>query len=518
MSLLSNTVKSASTKIEFEYLGGDELFGYKITANYKVELADIQYTTEGGALLEGREALEAAYETQKITARIGGDEFTNGVLESISFSESPLVGNMEADISISQRTRLGDYSNSVFLKHIPNPHLVSEFSENFDFNRNEGGYSFSRNISLGYEQDAGGQFLNLAKNFLSNFYHLNRPNLGYYDDGISENLRFDQSNLRKSLSEEVDLINLKVTLSESLNSSFLESDYSRDEKHSISVNEQGFLEKSISVEVLALREPLEKVVTDAVATIIDDLSTTNYVTFGQPISIEKGIQKDGGKATLSVNFSTDPKYQNENMLTYIVTKKKNGSYTDYSSSFNYKSEGKTTIEKRENTKVFWSSQIESQPNKITGLFPSADLAEIYEKSRGVNFNYDAQTITEQIEYTTDPAFDGRYLESGILFFSKQVSDNRQVPRSTTVFSIETPSADKVFIKSGTSGELKTLGQGSVTMNTAGNPRQGLFFAKDFLNSIVPPEVTGVNVFVNSDQTDLNVAAGSCQRVIAFDYY
>ena len=67
----------------------------------------------------------------------------------------------------------------IFVNIYPNPHLVSSFSETYDFSRSEDNYSYSRNINLTYNQGAGDRFLNDAKVFLTQYYFANRPSFGF---------------------------------------------------------------------------------------------------------------------------------------------------------------------------------------------------------------------------------------------------------------------------------------------------------------------------------------------------
>ena len=86
MSLIVNNVVSSSVKIEYSYLDSDELFGFIVEASYEIDISDVQFDAGGGVLLSGRAAIRTAYETQNITARIGGDEFVNGLITSLSLS------------------------------------------------------------------------------------------------------------------------------------------------------------------------------------------------------------------------------------------------------------------------------------------------------------------------------------------------------------------------------------------------------------------------------------------------
>ena len=122
MIIVNNVVSSSST-IAFNYLGSEEIFGYDITANYSVNVSDILFTVGDTVLLEGRDAINTAYKKKNIVARIGGDEFLHGRIESINFPQGTLVGSETVDITISESRRLDDYSSKTFAKYIPNPHL-----------------------------------------------------------------------------------------------------------------------------------------------------------------------------------------------------------------------------------------------------------------------------------------------------------------------------------------------------------------------------------------------------------
>ena len=234
-SLLVNNVVSSSSQISYSYLESKEVFGYTLDLNYTIKIEDINFENNDGVLLAGRSAIRQAYKRKNITARIAGDEILNGLITSVSFPESSLSGSEIVNISIQEKRRLDDYSGKTFAKYIPNPHLIESFEETYNFNRSGSNYSYSRNISIQYSQDAGDQFLNNAKVFLTNYYFQNRPQIGYYEDGISENARFSKG-YNGLLTESIDLIKLSVSLEESFESSFINgtSDISKLIKNSFS--------------------------------------------------------------------------------------------------------------------------------------------------------------------------------------------------------------------------------------------------------------------------------------------
>ena len=114
MPLIINNVTNGSLNINFDYLDSDELFGYTVVGNYTIDISDLSFTDNEGVLLNGRDAINAAYKRKNITARIGADEYVHGRITSLSFSESPLVGSEQASITIEEGKRLDDNSNHTF--------------------------------------------------------------------------------------------------------------------------------------------------------------------------------------------------------------------------------------------------------------------------------------------------------------------------------------------------------------------------------------------------------------------
>ena len=221
MALIINNIIDSSSQINYNYVDTDELFGYEIVANYVIDISDTAFEVGDTVLIQGREAVQEAYRRQNIAARIGGDEFLNGTITNLSFDESTLVGSETANITIQESRRLDDYSSSTFTKYIPNPHLVENFQENYNFRRSSDNYSYDRTINLKYKQSAGDTYLQDARLFLTNFYFANRPSFGYQQDGISENAKFDKD-YRGLITESYNLLDLSVSMAENFDSSFIE--------------------------------------------------------------------------------------------------------------------------------------------------------------------------------------------------------------------------------------------------------------------------------------------------------
>lgn len=501
MSLIINKVSSSSLQVNYSYLESDLLFGYEVAATYKVDFADITYTNEANVLYEGIEALRQAYQRKNLVARIGGDEFINGRLTSQSFEESALVGNASCSITIEESKRLDDYSSHEFAQHIPSPQWIESFSESFSFSRSGDTYSSTRDVTLKYKQDAGSQFLNNAKLFLRNIYFDARPNFGYHTDGISENGRFD-GGFRPLLSETIDLLGLSVSLQENLETSFIDGDHSKRQTYSLDVDQGGYLIKKYTVEIKAIKEPLEIVANNACQAILDALITANSVDFGTPTEIGKGIDKDGGTINLTVSFTNNPASNSANLFTYSVTKARKMEFYEYTINAEYSSEGNSKTVKWQNTKNFWASTQSSYESKISSLFPEG--TNLYEFSRSTTFQQKAIKITDAATYTNDPAYNSSSLPDGVLKQKVENSIGKQVPRVRPFVSVSNVEMLE------TSG-LQTAGNGSITTTITTCQSKGIKFALSYLKSLGTPEVS-----ITSDSITLN-SDGSASRVINYEF-
>jgi len=512
MSLIINNVTNGSLKINFDYLDSDELFGYTVVGNYTIDISDLSFTDNQGVLLDGRDAISAAYKRKNITARIGGDEYINGRITSLSFSESPLVGSEQASITIEEGKRLDDYSNHTFAKYLPNPHLLESFDENFDFSSDGSDYSYNRNISIKYKQstEASDEFLHNLKVFVSNYYHAVRPNYGFQQDGISENAKIDKG-FNGLISEKVDLINLSYSLSETFSSSYIYEDENVSKKftQTESVDEAGYLNKTVQVELTSLRRDNQNVLTQAVSSTIDDVKSQEQSVYGTPLSIERGFSRNSNKANLTINFSTSPKSYRDATVTYSCQKQKAGSFNEYSMNLQYSAIGQNNQERLKACREFWSSDSANGISRVSSIFPES--ATVYEKSRNTSFDYAAGKISESVVFTDDDAYSSD-LPDGILKYKVTLNSTNGVNRFTRVNDIQALK-EKLTVS-----DLKTLRQVSITADVISLPSYGLFHGKDFINS----KTEELNALLNeaefytiSDQTTVDLGNGTSNRVINY---
>lgn len=513
MSLIVNNVVNSSSQISYSYLESEEIFGYLITLNYSIKIEDINFDNNDGVLLSGRAAIRQAYKKQNITARIAGDEILNGLITSLSFSESPLVGEDVANITIEERRKLNDYSSKTFSKYIPSPHLIESFDENYTFTRSGSTYSYNRSISIQYSQDAGDQFLTNAKVFLTNYYFENRPAIGYYEDGISENARFNVG-YDGVLSETLDLINLKISLEESFESSFIESseNVSKNIKSSFSLDAQGYLSKSISINFKSLRYNSSNVLEKSIGNTIDSITAQEKNQFGNPHSIEKGLNKDSRSATVTIKLSTNPKLSQDNYVVYSCKKSKNASFLDYELSVSYKAKGKNVLQRYDNVISYWTSLRDKNEEKVFALFSEAQNV-IFEKSRTASMNKTSGSITETIVFSTDKTYDTGALPDGIIKYRISVSKQDKVKRNTVV--VDLLNLKQKIVRS----DLDTLGSASVTATAISHPSYGAFKSKDFLKSKTSEmndalEESGA-YYATSDQITTDLVNGTTTRVINY---
>ena len=512
MSLIVNNVISSNINIGYSYLETDEIFGYVVTAKYTINVSDTQFEAGGGVLLSGRSAIRSAYERQNITARIGGDDFVNGLITSLSFEQSNLVGSEVATITIEERKSLNDYSSKTFAKYIPSPHLLESFSEIYTFSRQDSTYSYNRDISIQYAQDAGIDFLDNAKLFLSNYYHANRPSLGYYEDGIAEDVRFN-SGFNGQLSESIDLINLSVSLKESLDSSLVYTgdNYSRKVSEKYSQSDRGYISKQISIELTALRYDAQNIIEAAMAEVIDEIISEERSTYGTPYNISKGISKDSKKGSVNLSFSTDPNLSQEDITTYTCSKSKEGAFILYTLNVRYKSNGKNLSDRYYNTITLWTTEKDNNETKVSSLFPEANGV-IYEKERNCSISRSQGEVSESISFITNDVYNTSSLPEGIIKYELTLSKTNKIKRHEKIVDFY-DLREKLIVS-----DYDELGQATVTATAVAEPSYGINHAKDFLNtknSDIVDKLDASVYYLTGDETTIDLSNGTTTRVISF---
>tara|TARA_R110001632_G_scaffold47661_1_gene120659 strand:- start:904 stop:2442 length:1539 start_codon:yes stop_codon:yes gene_type:complete len=511
MSLLINNITKSSLSLSFQYIDTEEVFGFVKTANYTINVSDISFEEGTGPLLEGREAIKAAYARPNIVARIGGEMFLNGNIKSITFSESDLVGSEEVSISIEEAERIDDYSSHSFANNIPSPHLVTQFEETYNFSRSGATFSSSRNVSVTYSQDPNNQFLANASAFLNQSYFGSRPNYGFRTDGISEDLRSD-SGYVGVLSETVDLIGLTVSLKEDLDSSYVDAakNVSINETETLSLTKEGYLEKGISIELTALEKEESSVLAEAMKLIIAEKIAAQPSEYGNPKSIQKGFAKGSKKATISLTFSTNPKDREESII-YSVSKQKSEAFSEYSLKASFKTTGKDKQARMGNTIALWSSWSLGGA-KILALFPEATA--IYEKSRNIGFNNTQSTISDDSVFSTDDSYNSSSLPSGILKYEETYSKQNQTERVEAVFDLV--SKEHKIVKNA----LETVGRASATASVTTVQGSGIDVGKAYLmgkTTALKALIDEAEAVITSDEFTIDLGAGTASRVISYTY-
>ena len=508
-SLIVNNVVSSSVEVSYNYFNSDELFGYTVRGNYTIDISDIKIQEGDTVLLSGRDAIQDAYGRPNIVARIGADDYLNGRISSYSFGESSLVGSETVTVTMEESRRLDSYASSEFAKYIPNPHHLESFVENYNFSRNGPTYTSTRNISIAYKQDAGDQFLNDAKTFLTNYYFANRPDLGYQEDGISENAKINK-NYRGSLKETYDLIDLKVSLTENITSSFIDDSKSvgKNEKQRLEISPEGYLTKTHDIQLTSLRRDSENVLTKAISEIIDQKNTIENGEFGPPISITKGITKDGNTASLSIVFTTDPNKSKDIRESYAGTQQKSGKFTEYGLTVTYKANGPNNREKFLNSKRAWVAGQPLNKEKIQRLFHPK--VSIYEKSRSTNFQKTLGVVSESIRFTTDSSY--KEEDDGVLKVKTSLSKTHQINRINKFLDLTTLH-EQVSVRS-----LKTVGQASVSADAVVSQSAGIYAAREALeartsefDALVDEDI----IHITSDVIRLSLGNGTASRTLNY---
>ena len=507
-SLIVNNVLSSSVNISYSYIAQEELFGYEVVGTYQIDISDIHIEDRDTVLVKGRDAIFHAYGRQNLVARIGADDYINGRIQSFDFEAGALVGSEVVIITIEESRRLDSYSNTSFAKYIPNPQLVENFNESYDFSRNGADYTSSRKIGLSYKQEAGDQFLNDAKVFLTNYYFANRPDFGYQEDGISEDARISD-NFKGLISESYDLIGLSVELTESVSSSFIDDSkkVGRKETQDIEITKEGFTNKTFNIELSALRQDSENVLTSAIGEIVDELKASEAGEFGSPSSISKGISKDGDTATLTIKFTTDPSSQDE-IVSYTGAENKAGKFKEFDLSITYNCLGKNNKEKFINSKATWVREQSLNELRIQRLF-HPDVP-IYEKSRSTNFQKSEGSIAETIKFTTDDSYKDN--DDGVLKLKKTLNKTHQINRIEKFLDLQNLK-EQVVTK-----DLKTVGSASVSAQATVSQSAGIYKAQETLEGKTDEFTALVNeniTHITSDTITLNLGQGQATRNINY---
>jgi hypothetical protein len=524
MALIVNNIISSSSSIEYKYITEEENFGYTISASYLVDISDVEFTDNEATLLLGIQALRAAMSQKFIVARLGGDDYEHGIVESISFDESPLVGSLTATININEDKRLESYAGSTFASIIPNPNLVESFTEDYDFSREEDNYSYTRNVSIQYKKDVGGFFIDNTKAFFSNYLNV-RPNFGYQNDGISENARFDKG-FKGLLSEEIDLINLSASFTESFDSSEIDepNQVSKLKTVEIRKTEEGYLEKSYNITFKSLSRQNNSILQNAVKTEVDSIVSTEGRVAS---STTKGFSVDGSSASLSIEFSDNPSDSQQSKI-FSCSEDFQNDESVYTSNVTYQDDGANNQQKYQNSITSWSADSGSGLSYINRLFN--DVPTVYEISRSVTFNKTEGSVTETTQFTTKESLDTTNLPAGITKYELSATTNN-VYRGVNDYrhKVEFDLSDKINFY--VSNDLNKLTAVSATLN--------ITFTQDIKDTILnylrdksdtegiagdilgkAQEVSGnlTNYSIQSDRITVNLNGGSASRTITYNAY
>lgn len=502
MSLIAHTLINSSLSISLGYLDTHDIFGYTVAGSYTVDISDLQFTNEDSVLLTGREALKAAYIQQNnLTARLGGDIYADATITDISFSESSLVGGLQATIKVEESKPLSEYAGDSAASYFLAPEMLESFDETYDFTRNEDSYSYTRSLNIKYKKlpDKNKKFSEFLEIFLQKYHDKYRPNYGFLNDSLSTAGKFSEK-FKENISENIDEINLSYSLEENFDASEITDNYSKKTIIKESIDERGYLFKEYNFAITAVKGDYKTTIQNAIKEIIANVSASEASTYGTPYKINKNIPNNSKKATLNVSFTTDPNYA-DSLITYTVTEAKNGSDYDYTVSAAFQGKGASNRERFLNSKKIWlSTDIQA-----SALFSVA--SSVFLKSEQVNFDRYTGSIKSTLVYTDNEDYDESGLPEGILKYKVTVSkSNESVPRLTIV---DTLGNDKQGLIVGS----KKLSNQSVTAEAVADQSFPFDHGRSFLDGKnLESEITGT-IYVMSEQYSINVDTATTTRVI-----
>ena len=513
MAIFITKINSASTNVSFNYLDSEAIWGRTLSCSYDFDISDVSYIDQDDILYEGIDALNLVYLQKNIVGKIGSDEIINGLVTSISYPEGPNVGKTTASISIEERQRVDSHGSlSNILNNIPSPQDVESFSESFSFERGQNSYSSSRDVSLKYKQDAGNFFLDKAKIFVQSIFIDSRPSFGYQEDGISEKARFN-TYIKPIITEKIDLLNKSISFSEKINVNRINDYELIDQKYSeeiiidISIDNKGYTNKNYNVNLIALKEPLELVILNAVSAFLESVYEENLQQFKYPISISRSINSDGGRASISVSFSNNPSLNSIINANYSVSKTKAESYDEYTFQNSISSRGPNKNAAFLNSKNYWINNFNIGLQKIPLLFSEIDSNNLYEKSRSVSFEKFNKTINETVVYSTDP----RYQTSGdIINKNITIDDTLGVTRHTLTPIL----AERILLRS--SRNAKTVSSRSISVNLTSKTFKSL--ENDALSICEAYRPNSTYYYIDSKTSKFDPINGTSSASITYLYF
>lgn len=419
MALIINNVTSGSQSIRYNYLTEEEAFGFTKEGSYQINVSDIQFE-EGTVLLSGIEAIKLAYENRFIAANIAGHKYTRGRITSLSFSESNLAGSIVASVVIEESEVMPNRDSGLFADNLLRPEHIESFSESFSFERSGDSYKYSRDLNIKYKESSGAaNFLTETKSFLFDYFTNNRPQYGNEIDGISEDARFDKA-FHGNLSEQVDLINLSFSLSESFDSGDIDlaNSVSTKKKYTLSVDDGGYETKTINLELYSLNYNTNTTLKNAVKNLITTIITEEG---SDPKSINKGFTVDGNQASVTLSFSNNPKDAGGDNIYFNCSKSESDGKVKYSLSISYSSSnGATNAEKFQSAVNLWKAQNPSLDNSyVTRLFSEADP--IYETNRSSKFDSGKSEVSQTISFSDEDLYPE--IEAGIVKYELSGTSN-----------------------------------------------------------------------------------------------
>ena len=461
MALIVNNVTSASQSIRYNYLTEEEAFGFIKEGSYQINVSDIDFD-EGTVLLSGIEAIKLAYESRFIAANIAGHQYTRGRITSLSFSESNLAGSVVASITIEESEVMPNRDSGLFADNLLRPQHIESFSESYSFERSEDSYRYSRSLNLKYKESSGAiDFLTEAKLFLFDYFTNNRPQYGNEIDGISEDARFDKA-FHGNLNEQVDLINLSFSLSESFDSGDIDlaNNVSIKKKYTLSVDEGGYEIKTINLELYSLSYNTNTALKNAVKNLITTIITEEG---SEPKSISKGFAVDANQASVKLSFSNNPKDAGGDNIYFNCSKSESNGKVTYNLIISYSSSnGATNAQKFQNTVDLWKAQDPLLDDSyVSRLFSEA--TPIYETNRSSKFDSGNLKVSQTIAFSDEDLYPE--VEAGIVKYelngtSNNLKKTTEEHRHKTSFDL---AKKEDFYESNKKAKLTNI---SVTLNVS----------------------------------------------------
>lgn len=532
--MFKNFLTSASESLVPKILGvyGD-VFSIKKSGNYTFAILDETSGEDVSQFFAAMRLFADAYKTNEpIVARLSGHDYKQGRVTDISFNSSDLFSSTTVVVSIEEIVNLNDDTSSDWLNVFDQEsNLIEDFSETYSYERSGNRFSYRRVLNFQFSNLIGPSDFESSIKAIRERWDTKRFDYTELEDGISEEVLVTNE-LLEDLEEDIDEINLSYSLTQTLDSHYLDEigNVSYSQRTKDSIGGDGFTTRVIEGSILSKSYNKNTTLKDFMSTKIEQvIQSQNGGIFGdeaRPISVEKGFSVDEKSASFTLTFSSDPASLGGKTVSYSVD-----AFGDYKiracklqATFS-DSTADTSSGKMEDSILYWQESTTNMKDLVFDVL-GTDETGFAETSHSLEFDYGNSTVTATVEYDANediyPTGDNGVLVYKLSAKSNNIQRHGEEHRHEIAHDLV---AGKYFFASN-KRDKKT--SASATANIVFSDTKPVIERREFCKKEVVYDdviesiinvVSGVAggaqdlIYVSSDSFTLNLLNNQCSRTI-----